>query len=326
LTNWYIRLSRRRFWKSQDDRDKAEAYATLYYVLVTFAKAAAPFIPFITEEIYRSLRTEDMPESVHLCDFPEPELFRRDEKLERQNALAQKAVSLGRFLRTQRSLKVRQPLARAVLVSIDPEVRELLALSEGVIADELNVKKVEIFGDEESLVHLSAKANFKSLGSRLGPKMKAFAAEIAKLSSHVISSIMAGTPYEMKLEDGATCLLGASDIVVNRAERPGFCVAADASLTIALDTELTPELLAEGYARELVSRIQNLRKEMGLQVSDRICVRVTAAQDLLDALESGRDRVCAETLAANLEFVPAGSESLDGDLNGKPCGVEVRKA
>jgi len=326
LTNWYIRLSRRRFWKSQDDQDKAEAYATLYYVLVTFAKVAAPFIPFITEEIYRSLRTDDMPESVHLCDFPEPELFRRDEKLERQNALAQRAVSLGRFLRTQRSLKVRQPLARAVLVSIDPEVRDLLALSESVIADELNVKKVEIFGDEESLVHLSAKANFKSLGSRLGPKMKSFAAEISKLPSHVISSIMAGSPYELKLEDGATCLLGAADIVVNRAERPGFCVAADASLTIALDTELTDELLAEGYARELVSRIQNLRKEMDLQVSDRIEVRVTAAQDLLDALKSGRERVCAETLASKLEFVPAGSEALDGDLNGKPCGVEVRKA
>jgi isoleucyl-tRNA synthetase len=326
LTNWYIRLSRRRFWKSQDDQDKAEAYATLYYVLVTFAKAAAPFIPFITEEIYRSLRTEDMPESVHLCDFPEPELFRRDEKLERQNALAQKAVSLGRFLRTQRSLKVRQPLARAVLVSIDPEVRELLALSESVIADELNVKKVEISGDEETLVHLSAKANFKSLGSRLGPKMKAFASEIAKLPSHVISSIMAGSPYELKLEDGATCLLGASDIVVNRAERPGFCVAADASLTIALDTKLNDDLLAEGYARELVSRIQNLRKEMDLQVSDRIEVRVTAGQDLLDALAPGRDRVCSETLASKLEFIPAGSELPDGDLNGKPCGVEVRKA
>ncbi|MDD6338810.1 MAG: isoleucine--tRNA ligase [Lentisphaeria bacterium] len=327
LTNWYIRLSRRRFWKSQDDSDKAEAYATLYYVLLTFAKAAAPFIPFITEEIYRSLRTDDMPESVHLCDFPEPELFRRDEKLERQNALAQRAVSLGRFLRTQRSLKVRQPLARAVLVSIDPAVRELLTLSEGVIADELNVKKVEIFGDEESLVHLSAKANFKSLGSRLGPKMKAFAAEISRLSSHVISSIMAGTPYELKLEDGTTCLLGPADIVVNRTERPGFCVAADDSLTIALDTELNDELLAEGYARELVSRIQNLRKEMNLQVSDRIRVRVTAAQDLLDALEAGREHVCSETLADELVFVPAADGATpDGDLNGKPCGVEVLKA
>ena len=296
-------------------------------MLLTFAKAAAPFIPFITEEIYRSLRTDDMPESVHLCDFPEPELFRRDEKLERQNALAQRAVSLGRFLRTQRSLKVRQPLARAVLVSIDPAVRELLTLSEGVIADELNVKKVEIFGDEESLVHLSAKANFKSLGSRLGPKMKAFAAEISRLSSHVISSIMAGTPYELKLEDGTTCLLGPADIVVNRTERPGFCVAADDSLTIALDTELNDELLAEGYARELVSRIQNLRKEMNLQVSDRIRVRVTAAQDLLDALESGREHVCSETLADELVFVPAADGATpDGDLNGKPCGVEVLKA
>ena len=325
LTNWYIRLSRRRFRKSGDARDKAEAYATLYYVLVTFTKAAAPFIPFITEEIYRSLRTEDMPESVHLCDFPEPELFRRDERLERQNSLAQEAVSLGRFLRAQRSLKVRQPLARAVLFSIDPEVRELLALSENVIADELNVKRIEIFGDEELLVHLSAKANFRNLAPRLGSKMKAFADEIAGLSSHVIFSIMEGTPYELKLEDGSHCLLGAPDIVVNRDERPGFCVAADTSLTVALETRLNDELLAEGYARELVSRIQSIRKDMGLRVSDRIAVRVTAGRDLLDDLESGRGRICAETLASSLEFIPAEGEAPDGDLNGKPCGVEVRK-
>ena len=149
LTNWYIRRSRRRFWKSQNDTDKKEAYSTLYYVLITFCKAAAPFIPYITEEIYRSLRTESMPESVHLCDYPEAETWRRDKYLEKQMDLAKRAVSLGRFLRTQRSLKVRQPLQRAILVSMDPEARKMLSETSDIISEELNVKKVEIQENEE---------------------------------------------------------------------------------------------------------------------------------------------------------------------------------
>ncbi len=326
LTNWYIRLSRPRFWKSQNPQDTADAYATLYYVLVTFCKAAAPFIPFITEEIYRSLRTGDMPESVHLCDYPVPETWRRDEELEFQTKLAQKAVSLGRFLRTQRTLKVRQPLSRAVLVSIDPHVRELLAKSESVIAKELNVKKVEIFGDEESFVHLSAKANFKSLGSRLGPKMKKFAAAIVNLPSQVISSLMNGSQYELKLDDGDTCILTSADIVINRTERPGFCVASDESLTIALDTELTDDLKAEGYTRELVSKVQNMRKESGLNVTDHIITQVVAKVSLLDDLEKYSSYFCAETLTDMIQMqIAQPDEQLDNELNGVPCRIAIAK-
>ncbi len=172
LTNWYIRRSRRRFWKSDDDADKKEAYATLHYVLLTFAKTAAPFIPFTTEAIYQVLRTPEMPESVHLCDYPEPDAGCRDEYLERQMAFTMLAVSQGRFLRTANDLKVRQPLARAVIAAADPELRGMLEGTAAIIAEELNVKAVEISGDEEALVKRSCKANFKTLGKKLGRNMK----------------------------------------------------------------------------------------------------------------------------------------------------------
>ncbi|MBR4076057.1 MAG: class I tRNA ligase family protein, partial [Lentisphaeria bacterium] len=169
LTNWYIRRSRRRFWKSDSDQDKNEAYATLHYVLLTFARTAAPFIPLTTEAIYRALRTEEMPESVHLCDYPTPADC-RDEYLEEQMALTMTAVSLGRFLRTANNLKVRQPLGRAILAAADAKTREMLEKTSGIIAEELNVKRVEFTADEAELVKRSCKANFKALGSRLGQR------------------------------------------------------------------------------------------------------------------------------------------------------------
>ncbi len=190
LTNWYIRRSRRRFWKSQNDSDKEEAYETLHYVLLTFAKCAAPFIPFATEAIYRGLRTESMPESAHLCDFPAAESRRRDERLEQQMDLTMKAVSLGRFLRTQHNLKVRQPLRNAFVVASGAEQRKMLEETADIIAEELNVKNILIRADEEELVKLSAKANFKALGPKLGPDMKLAAAEIAKLSAPEIGAML----------------------------------------------------------------------------------------------------------------------------------------
>ena len=151
LTNWYIRRSRRRFWKSQNDTDKEDAYQTLYYVLLTFTKTAAPFIPFITESIYQNLRTDDMPESVHLTDFPAPSSDIRDVRLETQMDYTMRAVSLGRYLRTQHSLKVRQPLAKAIIVIANSEVVEMLQETAPIIAEELNVKEVVFQTNEAEL-------------------------------------------------------------------------------------------------------------------------------------------------------------------------------
>ena len=324
LTNWYIRRSRRRFWKSQSDADKADAYATLYYVLITFVKAAAPFIPFLTEEIYRSLRTESMPESVHLCDFPTAETWRRDEYLEKQMDLTMRTVSLGRFLRTQRSLKTRQPLARAIVVSLNAEVRKMLEENASIIEEELNVKKLDILADEEELVKLSAKANFKALGSRLGPKMKEAAALIQKLSGAQVASILRGESVSIVLSDGTEVPLSAGDLSVIRQEKPGICVATDNAITIALETELTPELIREGFARELVSKVQNLRKEMDLDVSDRIVITLVCDNpEVLAAAEAFKAVIAGETEADALHAVCAASS--ETDLNGVGCSVKIEK-
>ena len=325
LTNWYIRRSRRRFWKSQDDADKSDAYATLYYVLLTFAKTAAPFIPFTTEAIYRTLRTESMPESVHLCDFPEPDDC-RDVALERQMELTMNAVSLGRFLRTQHNLKVRQPLARAVLVAPDAEAAALLEGTFQIIADELNVKQVELSAEEDSLVRRSAKANFKVLGGRLGRHMKEAAAQIAALTSAEIGAILKGENRTLVFSDGTSAEIAEGDLLVQREEKGGMAVATGNGVTIALETALTPELEAEGFAREFVSRLQNLRKERNFDVADRIRVLCFAPMSFRAALESFRAYIQEETLAREFQLTEAPPEdAVELTVNEAVCAVVVEK-
>ncbi len=324
LTNWYIRRSRRRFWKSQNDNDKNEAYATLYYALLTFTKCAAPFIPFITEEIYRTLRTESMPESVHLCDYPEAETWRRDPYLEKQMDATMKAVSLGRFLRTQRNLKVRQPLKRAILVSGDAEIRKMLEETEEIIAEELNVKNIAVRADEEELVTLSAKANFKTLGKQLGPQMKEAAALIQALPSSQIASVLRGEKVSITLKSGTVVELGKDDLNILREEKEGMPVATEEGVTIALDTELDQALIHEGYAREFVSKVQNMRKEMNLDVSDRIMIEFKSSAEAVKAVNEFKDYIANETLAVSI--AESDSAETGFDLNGQPCKVSVRKA
>ena len=324
LTNWYIRRSRRRFWKSSDDRDKQEAYATLHYVLLVFAKTAAPFIPFTTEAIYRALRTPSMPESVHLCDYPVPDDC-RDEYLERQMALTMSAVSSGRFLRTAHNLKVRQPLSRAVLVAGSSEARQMLEATASIIAEELNVKNVEFSDDEEALVHRSCKANFKALGSRLGRNMKAAAAKIETFSGREIGEILAGKPQTITLPDGSSAEITASDLVIRREEKPGLVAASEGGVTIALATELTRELEEEGFARELVSRIQGLRRDLMLEVTDRIRIFCRVPEEWRSAVEHYRNYICGETLAVELSAEPT-AEMQELEINGAACQVAVEQA
>ncbi len=324
LTNWYIRRSRRRFWKSSDDADKREAYRTLHYVLLTFAKTAAPFIPFTTEAIYRTLRTKEMPESVHLCDYPDPNDC-RDEYLEKQMELTMTAVSSGRFLRTANNLKVRQPLAKAVLASPDAASRKMLEETAWIVAEELNVKSVEFSDDEEALVRRSAKANFKVLGSRLGKNMKEAAAKIQALTGREIGDVLAGKPYKLVLADGTEAEITAEDLVVQREEKPGLVAASENGITIALATELTPELEGEGFARELVSKIQNLRKEKGFDVTDRIRVVCSVPEKREAALEANRAYICEETLAVAFETGPA-ENGAEADVNGESCRISVERA
>ena len=301
MTNWYIRRSRRRFWKTERDGDKRAAYATLYHVLLTLVKALAPFAPFVTETIYRNLRSDEMPASVHLCDYPAVIEADLDEKLERQMARTRTAVGLGRYLRSQAHAKTRHPLRQAILMSLHDDVRADLMALRDIVADELNVKRVEIRANEEDVVTLSAKANFRALGPRLGKHMKVAAQKIAGLGFEEIQFLRAGNAITMELDGAAPFALTADHILIQREEKPGMAVANEGDITVALDLNRDENLVREGRAREVVHVIQNLRKARGLDVADRIRVTYRAADALAPALDQFRDYIMGETLCTALD-------------------------
>jgi len=322
LTNWYIRRSRRRFWKSDNDGDKLSAYATLYHVLLTLVKALAPFAPFITETIYRNLRSGDMPESVHLCDYPTVLEADMDETLERQMAHTRTAVSLGRYLRSQASAKTRQPLRKVILVSMQDTVREDLEALKDIVMDELNVKTVEIRANEEDVVHLSAKANFKSLGPKLGKNMKVAATKILDLSFEDIQRLRAGEHVVLEVDGIDPVELTVDDILIQREEKEEMAVANEGDITVALDLHLDADLEREGLAREMVHVIQNLRKEKDFDVSDRITVSYSGSDDVAEAVDQFREYIMGETLCTELER-GAGVDVVD--LDGQEVAFRVGK-
>ncbi|MBP3406110.1 MAG: class I tRNA ligase family protein, partial [Kiritimatiellae bacterium] len=303
LTNWYIRRSRRRFWKSTNDGDKLCAYRTLRYVLVQLAKVAAPFTPFIAEEIYRNLKGASDPDSVHLCDFPTANSAARDLDLEKRMADVQAAVELGRRLRADNDLKVRQPLSALKLAGGDVKGLEEL------IEDELNVKSVVFVADETDLCDVSYKANFKTLGKKCGAKMKAVAAAIAAAKS---------VPFDC---EGFT--ITADDVLVTRSPKAGLVVASEGAIVVGLETALTPELVAEGLAREFVSHVQSMRKEADFEVTQRISLTVEADDETKAALGAHLDYVKNETLTTAFAFAATDAEAVE--LNGHSTKIKVEK-
>ncbi|MBO5643014.1 MAG: isoleucine--tRNA ligase [Kiritimatiellae bacterium] len=307
LTNWYIRRSRRRFWKSTNDGDKLSAYRTLRYVLVQLSKVAAPFTPFIAEEIYTNLKGESDPESVHLCDFPTANADARDLPLERRMADVMSVVELGRRLRADNDLKVRQPLSALKLAGGDVKGLEEL------IEDELNVKKVDFISDETELCNVSFKANFKTLGKKCGAKMKVVAAKIASLgpSENV-------WPKEIEGID-----VTSEDVLVTRSPKEGLVVASEGVVVVGLETSLTAELVAEGLAREFVSRVQAMRKEADFEVVQRINIYVDADDEMKSALTAHIEYLKNETLAIDVIF--ASLSEAEVDLNGHQTKIKVEK-
>lgn len=303
LTNWYIRRSRRRFWKSTNDGDKLAAYRTLRYVLVQLCKVAAPFTPFISEEIYCNLRGESDPTSVHLCEFPTARAGARDLVLEKRMADVQAVVELGRRLRADNDLKVRQPLASLKLAGGDVDGLEDL------IEDELNVKKVEFIADETQLCDVTFKANFKTLGKKCGAKMKAIAAAIAAMKSFNGSATVEGVE------------LTAEDVLVTRKPKDGMVVASQDAIVVGLETALTPELVAEGLAREFVSHVQSMRKEADFEVTQRIAVTVECDVELTAAINAHRAYVMGETLCTVLNFANVDVAAID--LNGHAAKIKI---
>ena len=323
LTNWYIRRSRRRFWKSDDDADKVQAYSTLYDVLLGLSKIAAPFTPFISETIYQNLKTDDMPESVHLCDFPTAADAKRDEVLEGQMAVVMGAVEQGRALRAEYKLKNRQPLAKMHVVCDDEKLLANIQELESLIAEELNVRAVEFSTDSSELVTIQAKPNFKQLGPKLGPLMKKAVPLINSLSDGQIAAISGGETVSVELE-GQTIELTAADIDVVRHPKAGLAVSAEGSLVVGIDTQLTDELITEGLAREFVNKIQSMRKEMDLEVTQRIHIGFSGDEAVGAAVARYGDYIASETLALSCaaQGLEEGNKT-QWELNGHPCTLSI---
>ncbi|MBA3847163.1 MAG: isoleucine--tRNA ligase, partial [Planctomycetes bacterium] len=270
LTNWYIRVSRARFWKSKDRADQTDAYATLYEVLTTFAKVLAPFMPFLTEEAHQRLvRPVDpqAPASVHWCDYPQVDAALIDEALEARMTTVRTIVSLTRKLRDDQRLKVRQTLAKLTVVSRDATVRAAAEASRALIADELNVKAIATSADEAAFCAIGVKPNFKNLAARAGAKLKEIGPIVQKWGFAEVTRLEAGEAIDVA---GVAIVIG--DVLLARTPAPGAATASEGAVTVVLDTALTPELEREGLANEFTSIVQQARKSANLDVSDRIRV------------------------------------------------------
>ncbi len=327
LTNWYIRRSRRRFWKSGDDSDKQQAYVTLYHVLIELCKIAAPFTPFIAEEIYRNLRgtgsLHGYPDSVHLCDFPTAEGVTRNEDLEQQMRIVMDVVSMGHQLRKDSKVKVRQPLRRLDVVSRDSDLLNQVDELKNIIEEELNVREVVFGSDESGLATISAKANFKALGPRFGKQMKEIAIAISSLSETELKTIASGESLSVLL-NGETVELSTADIFVEHTPKEGLAVQTQGALVVALDLELDDDLIREGLARELVKEVQALRKTNGLEVTDRINLTISSDEAVNDAIAAYDEYIKAEVLALSIDTADASGEPID--LNGHDCVIAIEKA
>ena len=293
LSNWYVRRSRRRFWDGEP-----AAFATLRTCLLTVARLLAPFCPFVADEIYDNL--DGTLESVHLCDFPTPaELPPREEELERAMAIARETVRLGLAARAQAKIKVRQPLAEAVVVAAGPE-RAAIARLEGVVREELNVRRVRFVAGAEELGEYEVKANYRTLGPRFGKDMPRAAEAIAALDpAHVVAAVREGKEVGVAI-DGRDHPLGAEDLLVSMHAPEGYTVEREGAHAVALDLAIDADLRREGRAREIVHAVQSARKSAGLQVEDRIELSLAGDAALVDAAATHRDYLVGETLALEL--------------------------
>ena len=329
LSNWYVRRSRRRFWKAENDDDKAWAHRTLYSCLLTLAKLIAPLTPFTADEMFRNLAPSGAARSVHLEDFPEPDASLVDDRLNKAARLAMRIASLGRNARSRSGVKVRQPLSR-VLVHLRPEDAELLPLVAPQILDELNVKAVET-AEADAVAEFSIKPNLPVLGPKLGARIgEARSAVAAADASAVAGALRSGSRVEIggfAFEPG--------DLLVETADKPGVAAAADGALIVGMDVALTPELRAEGVAREFVHCVQNMRKAAGFEIEDRIVTYVAgsgadggSAEETLAALAAQEDYVRQETLSGELrigEPPPSAAHAEEREMDGATLIVGVAR-
>ena len=304
VSNWYVRLNRARFWAGEMTADKKAAYSTLYQVLETVAVLSAPIAPFYMDQLYKDLGGKE--ESVHFTLMPDADPSVIDTSLEERMALAQQATSMILALRKKVNIPVRQPLQKVMIPVISEKVRSELEAVKEIILTEVNVKQMDFIADTTGIMTLRIKPNFKVLGKTYGARMKEIAAGFGMLEQPIIAAIQkaesAGEVFTLALPGGEV-ILNPGDYSISSEDMPGWLVVSEGSLTVALDIEITPELRREGLARELVNRIQNLRKSSGFEVTDRITTVVYSAdENLADALHSFADYVKAQTLSLTLDI------------------------
>ncbi len=327
LSNWYVRRCRRRFWKSEMNENKLSAYQTLYECLINISKLVAPFSPFIAEELYQNLTSatgKEKFESVHLSDFPTSGY--REKALEDKMEIAQQVVYLTRAMRAKSNLKVRQPLLK-IMVVVEKSRQEALRKMQDVILDEVNIKELVVLTDDSEIVNKSAKANFKCIGPKFGKKVNDVANAIKKLDKKEIEELEKGNEIKLTLIDEQVTI-GKGDVEIISSEISGWVVENNGGVTVALDTELNEDLIAEGLAREFINRIQNMRKDAGFEVTDKIKIKFNGSDKIISAVNSFKKYISNETLAENIVSVNSfnGSIKQDWDIGEYQCSIQIEKA
>ena len=327
LSNWYVRLCRRRFWKGEYEHDKICAYQTLYECLETITRLIAPVAPFFADWLFVNLNEVTNRfdhESVHHAFFPEADESVINLGLEKRMQLAQDASSLILSLRKKVNIKVRQPLQKVFIPSLDAEMTDNIRLVENIIKSETNIKEIDILAADNDFIRKKAKANFKTLGKKLGAKMKWAADEIAKMDNATIEKVLQGD-YNINASEAEPVIINAEDIDIITDEIPGYEIAGKGSLTVALDITITEALQNEGNAREFINRVQNIRKDSGFELTDRIDVTVSE-NPLQKSLIEFKDYICREILANSLHFVPDLKQGTSIEVNEATLNVYVKKS
>ena len=330
LSNWYVRLNRKRFWGGTMTADKLAAYQTLYTCLETVVMLAAPIAPFISDRIFRDLNAvsgRHTEESVHLSTFPKCDESLIDTELEDMMQLAQRTSSMVLALRRKVNIKVRQPLQKIIIPVLDKAMAEHIEAVKQLIMGEVNVKDIELITDTTGIITKRIKPNFKTLGAKCGKYMKQVAALVASFTQEQIAAVENNAETILKVED-AEFVTTAADFEITSEDMPGWLVASEGKLTVALDITITDELRREGVARELVNRIQNIRKESGFEVTDKIRVEIEATELTTPAIESFAEYIAQQTLALEIKALaaPAGDKVVDSDIDESPLKIAITKA
>jgi isoleucyl-tRNA synthetase len=305
LSNWFVRLSRKRYWGGEYSTDKISAYQTLYTCLATVAKLMAPIAPFYADLLYADLNKatgKEADQSVHLADFPGYDEKLIDKDLEEKMGIAQKASSMILALRRKEKLKVRQPLAKIMVPVLNPHFREQFEAVKDIILSEVNVKEVKFLTDTEGIIKKKIKPNFKTLGPKYGKLMKQISGAIVKFDQHKIAEIENAGKIEIEA-GGEEITISKDDVEIMTEDIPGWTVTSDGQMTIALDIDVTEDLKQEGIAREFINKIQNLRKESGFEVTDRIKLIIEKHSEINEAVFNFKNYICAQTLAVDLQLV-----------------------